>query len=470
MARDGSGNYNLPSPENPVVAGTTIDATDHNTTMTDVAAALTQSMSKDGQTVATGNLPMGGFRHTNVGNATARNQYGTVASIQDDTYNALTGVSGTNTITASATPAISAYVDKQNWIFVPFASNTGAATLNINSVAARSIVNQDGTALAAGDLVAGVPAHVVYDLANTRWILTNPNVYLMKTAAIGGTVQAWDADLDALAALSGTGIMVRTGAQTYNDSRSIAGTASRVSVTNGDGVAGNPTIDIDAAYVGQASITTLGTITTGTWQGTTVAVNQGGTGTTTSTGTGSVVLSDSPTFTTEISTEKVAGNTIEIEGNNASVIRTQNRSGTTVTTGANSNVGATTGAQVIATSGQWFDVGMNQMWIFNSNVSDTLEAGHCGTVSLISGSNSRTLTLETFSSTDFPVGGVTTLLNLGTGTYTVTEGASTTLWAQVPGTGAVDTAGGCTIGPGGSVTIWRQQVSVYYIWGSEITP
>jgi hypothetical protein len=58
MARDGSGNYNLPA-GNPVVTGTSISSTVQNNTMTDVAAALTQSVSKDGQTAMTGTLNMG---------------------------------------------------------------------------------------------------------------------------------------------------------------------------------------------------------------------------------------------------------------------------------------------------------------------------------------------------------------------------------------------------------------------------
>jgi parallel beta-helix repeat protein len=49
------------------------------------------------------------------------------------------------------------------------------------------------------------------------------------------------------------------------------GTANRILV-NAD------SIDIDSAYVGQSSITTLGTIATGTWGATTIAVNKGGTG------------------------------------------------------------------------------------------------------------------------------------------------------------------------------------------------
>lgn len=54
---------------------------------------------------------------------------------------------------------------------------------------------------------------------------------------------------------------------------SVSGTANRI--TSSGGV--NPVIDISAAYVGQNSITTLGTITTGIWNGTNVALNHGGT-------------------------------------------------------------------------------------------------------------------------------------------------------------------------------------------------
>lgn len=51
---------------------------------------------------------------------------------------------------------------------------------------------------------------------------------------------------------------------------SAVGTSNRISIGKG--------IDIDAAYIGQASITTLGTITTGTWQGAVLGSSFGGTG------------------------------------------------------------------------------------------------------------------------------------------------------------------------------------------------
>jgi len=65
MSRNGSGTYNLPS-GNPVVTATTITSTWANTTLSDVANALTGSFAADGQTPATGNLNMNSNRVVNV--------------------------------------------------------------------------------------------------------------------------------------------------------------------------------------------------------------------------------------------------------------------------------------------------------------------------------------------------------------------------------------------------------------------
>jgi hypothetical protein len=57
---------------------------------------------------------------------------------------------------------------------------------------------------------------------------------------IGVNVQAYDADLGALAALSGTGIAVRTAADTWA-TRSLTQPGAGITISNNDGVAGNPT-------------------------------------------------------------------------------------------------------------------------------------------------------------------------------------------------------------------------------------
>ena len=53
-------------------------------------------------------------------------------------------------------------------------------------------------------------------------------------------------------------------------------------------------VNLDAS----GNVSALGTVSSGTWQGSTVGVSYGGTGVTTSTGSGSVVLSNSPALTT----------------------------------------------------------------------------------------------------------------------------------------------------------------------------
>lgn len=70
MPRNGSGTYQLPAGQ-PVVTGTVISSSTFNTLTNDLANALTQSLSKDGQTPATANLPMGGFKLTGLANGSA---------------------------------------------------------------------------------------------------------------------------------------------------------------------------------------------------------------------------------------------------------------------------------------------------------------------------------------------------------------------------------------------------------------
>ena len=68
--------------------------------------------------------------------------------------------------------------------------------------------------------------------------------------------QPLDSDLTAISNLAGTGFITRTGAGTAT-TRTIQGTVGNIDVTNGDGISGNPTIDLpnvgSASSVGSAS-------------------------------------------------------------------------------------------------------------------------------------------------------------------------------------------------------------------------
>jgi hypothetical protein len=60
---------------------------------------------------------------------------------------------------------------------------------------------------------------------------------------VGTDVQAWDATLDSLAAYNTNGLVTQTAANTFTG-RTATGTANEITVTNGDGVAGNPTFSL----------------------------------------------------------------------------------------------------------------------------------------------------------------------------------------------------------------------------------
>lgn len=71
MPRNGAGTYTLP--ELPFVEGTIIDETAVNSDFSDIATALTNSLAKNGETVPTANLPMGGFKLTNLAAGSSAN-------------------------------------------------------------------------------------------------------------------------------------------------------------------------------------------------------------------------------------------------------------------------------------------------------------------------------------------------------------------------------------------------------------
>lgn len=130
---------------------------------------------------------MATFRHTNVGDATARNNYASASQVQDSALISAGSVAGTNTITASLAPSITAYVTNMLVVFKPAATNSGAATIALNGLSAKSIVKYASTALAANDLVSGAPALLIYD--GTNFVLLNPgNGVPNITVAAAGNV------------------------------------------------------------------------------------------------------------------------------------------------------------------------------------------------------------------------------------------------------------------------------------------
>jgi uncharacterized cupin superfamily protein len=133
--------------------------------------------------------------------------------------------------------------------------------------------------------------------ADSGWVLTTNDTITLNTTALvftqfsgagqitagtgltksGNTISASTAlqAVHSLVNTGATGLLSITGSNTIASRTLTAGTG--ITVTNGDGVAGSPTVAINSAWTGQTSITTLGTIGTGLWNATPIAVNKGGT-------------------------------------------------------------------------------------------------------------------------------------------------------------------------------------------------
>lgn len=93
-------------------------------------------------------------------------------------YSVLSGVAGTNTITATG-PATYTYAATRPPVwFIPAVTNTGATTINItpsggSALTAKNIF-RGGAACVGGELVAGVPVGIVYDGTQFNIIGTAP--------------------------------------------------------------------------------------------------------------------------------------------------------------------------------------------------------------------------------------------------------------------------------------------------------
>ena len=133
-------------------------------------------------------MPMGSFRHTGVGDPTARNQYATASGVQDGTYTFVGSVTGTNTIAGSLAPVITAYTAGMQVVLVPANANTAAATLNLNGAGALDVqkyTSAGQVALAANDLRAGIPALLILDTGGDDWILLNPYSGALGDVTVG---------------------------------------------------------------------------------------------------------------------------------------------------------------------------------------------------------------------------------------------------------------------------------------------
>ena len=97
------------------------------------------------------------------------------SQLQNFSTNTLITVAGTDTITGTVTPSLTAYTAGQIFSFVAAGTNTTSVTLNIDGVGVKAVTRAGTTALAAGDILTGQVAIVEYD--GTQFQLLDPNAF-----------------------------------------------------------------------------------------------------------------------------------------------------------------------------------------------------------------------------------------------------------------------------------------------------
>lgn len=212
-------------------------------------------------------------------------------------------ITGLATPTASTDAANKSYVDSVAQGLDPKESCLVASTANITTLS--GLISVDGVTVGEGDRVLVknqtlAKNNGIYIASASAWAratdfdswLELPSAFtFVETGALNGDT-GWVCTSDAGGTLETTAItfVQFSGAGTYTDGDgltltgntfAVGATTDRISVTAG-------AVDIASTYVGQTSLTTLGTITTGTWDATTVAVTAGGTGLETATTSGIV--------------------------------------------------------------------------------------------------------------------------------------------------------------------------------------
>lgn len=227
------------------VDGTTIEVSQHNPVFEDVAQALTDSLPRDGSAPMTGNLAMGSNKITGLAAATLASD-----AVRFDQLPSITPT--TATLTAGTDAQGQGPITTDQVTITTAAANPSGATLPTAVAGKRVIIANRGanpvniypaTGAAIGALAANAPV----------LLAVNQSVEFFARSATqweGQISQPLDADLTAVAGLSTTGLVTRTGAGTMA-TRQITSTGGTVAITNPAGIAGD--INLEAS-------TTSGTV------------------------------------------------------------------------------------------------------------------------------------------------------------------------------------------------------------------
>lgn len=189
---------------------------------------------------------MGTYKITGLGAGTVATDAVRLGQLQNFSTGTLITVAGTDTITGTVSPSLTAYTAGQIFSFVVGATNTAAVTLNIDGLGAKAVTRTGAVALAAGDMVTGQIALVEYD--GTRFQLLDPNAFT---------------DLRVSGTLGVTGVTTHTGATTMSAALTYGGVTLTNAVT-GTGkmvLDTSPTVNNPTVTNYVESVVAIGTVT-----------------------------------------------------------------------------------------------------------------------------------------------------------------------------------------------------------------
>ena len=106
-------------------------------------------------------------------NNTMREAYARIKRWYDDAQGAKTTAGSSNTYTLAAARTVASYAAGDNYVIKANHSNTGAATLNVDSLGAKAIVTPALNALEADSIRAGGVYQIAYEASADKFILVN---------------------------------------------------------------------------------------------------------------------------------------------------------------------------------------------------------------------------------------------------------------------------------------------------------
>ena len=456
MSYNGSGVFTINTAGQPVITGTTISSTTFNSLTADLATGLTTALTKDGQSTPTANIGMGAFKITNLAAGTVASDAARLDQVQGGAATFIT-VTGTDTLTGTVVPALSAYATGNQFSFLVANTNTGAVTINVDGIGSKAITRTGATALVAGDMVAGQAVEIIYD--GTRFQLVNGNSFtnLKVSGTLGVTGVATFTAQPIVSSLTAS-LPVFTDASKGLVSNTMTGTGDVVMSTSPTLITpalGTPSALVGTNITGTASGLTAGNVTTNanltgmvTSVGNAASLGsftsaQLATALTDETGTGVNVFATSPTLVTPLLGTPTSGvltncTGLPVAGGGTGVATTTAYgvlAGGTTATGAFQNIGTGTSAQVLTSNGA------GQLPTFQAASSGGVTTIGFGTTGLTpSGATSGVVTVAGTLAVANGGTGVTTK----TGTGAVVLGTSPTLTTPILGTPTSGNLANCT--------------------------